>query len=234
MRYSIVLLDADETLFDFKTAERHAIFEVFSRHGIAPDEETFMRYHAINHALWRKNERGEIGKEQLAVQRFADFLSGEGRTEDPVQWNIEYLQALSHQSQLIEGAEALCRELSKYAKLYIATNGFATAQRGRLNGSAIAPYITKEYISEELGAEKPSSAYFEAIFTDLSVTEKREVLLIGDSLSSDMPGGIAAGIDTCWYNPGKLPCTLRGITYEVHRLQEVLPLVLGEDFSRTV
>ena len=129
---------------------------------------------------------------------------------------------------LLEGALETCRALAEHAKLFIITNGIASVQRGRFEPCVLRPYITDLFISEELGAEKPQKAYFDTVAARIPCFDPQKALVVGDSLSSDIRGGIGAGIDTCWFNPkGKeLPFDLSP-NYVIRTLKELIPLVLG-------
>jgi HAD superfamily hydrolase (TIGR01549 family) len=118
---------------------------------------------------------------------------------------------------------ALIRSLSERYHLAVVTNGLSEVQRPRLKASAISGLIEKVFISEEIGAAKPEPAFFDAVFREIGVPAKSEVLIIGDSLNADMQGGINCGIDTCWYNPDGKSTDLP-ITYQVQHLQDILAL----------
>ena len=138
--------------------------------------------------------------------------------------NETYLDHLSEGNFLFDKALEVCRELSQKAALYLATNGVTRVQKKRLRDSAIAPYIRGIFVSEEAGAEKPSPVYFDHVMKRLGNPGKEQILMVGDSLTSDMAGGIAAGIDTCWYNPRRkpLPPSLK-VTWQIHSLEQLLP-----------
>ncbi|MCD7761127.1 MAG: YjjG family noncanonical pyrimidine nucleotidase, partial [Clostridiales bacterium] len=203
-RYDLVLLDADRTLFDFDRSELEAIRRTLADWGISPDERTVGRYLEINDGLWAACDRGEFPQPRLGRERFARLLDELGRTDtDPEQMNRDYLTRLGTLPYLLPGAEALCQRLYPVCKLVIVTNGLTIAQEGRLARSAIRPYISGMYVSEQMGCRKPELAYFQAVFAALGVDEaqKRRTALLGDSISSDIRGGIAAGIDTVLLNP---------------------------------
>ena len=224
-QYSIYLLDADDTLFDFQKAERCAFFKTFEAlSGQACTQEIYAKYSQLNRSLWEALERREITKPQLQETRFGLFLKEQGLSGDGLVWNETYLDHLSEGNFLFDKALEVCRELSQKAALYLATNGVTRVQKKRLRDSAIAPYIRGICVSEEAGAEKPSPVYFDHVMKRLGNPGKEQILMVGDSLTSDMAGGIAAGIDTCWYNPRRkpLPPSLK-VTWQIHSLEQLLP-----------
>ncbi len=228
-KYEFLLLDADGTLFDFLRCEREALCDALRAAGIDPTDERIAKYSEINDGYWKMLERGEIGKAELRVARFETFCRHYGFRTDVQRLAIGYTDALSTNGFLISGALEVCRSLAAHCKLYIVTNGIATVQRGRFEPSPLREFIRELFISEELGAEKPSIVYFDAVAARIPDFDRKKALVVGDSLSSDMRGGANAGIDTCWYNPrGKAAPDDLPITYEIRALEELIPLVLGQ------
>ena len=226
-KYEFLLLDADETLLDFPRAERSALRDALGLQGIDPTEEMIAKYSEINDNCWKMLERGEISKSELRVARFEKFCRYYEFQVDVPRLALDYTDALSTKGFLISGALEICRTLSAHCKLYIITNGIATVQRGRFEPSPLRGFLQDLFISEEIGAEKPSPAYFDTVATRIPGFDRQKALVVGDSLSSDMRGGVNAGIDTCWFNPKKkaAPKDLP-ITYEICTLEELIPLVL--------
>lgn len=204
-RYPFVLFDADHTLFDFDPAERKALNKVLLRRGFPATEEVRRQYSAINRALWAQFDRGEIAREDLVVERFARFIRWLGGDGEAAEWNRDYLTALGEGSDLLPGAEALCRALSPHCTLAIVTNGVALAQRRRFAASPLADVIPHLFISEETGYQKPQREYFDVVCAALGIADRSQAVVVGDNLHSDILGGINAGMDTVWYNPGALP-----------------------------
>lgn len=228
-RYDTVLFDADNTLFDFLRAEREALLDALTFMGITPTEEMVQVYSAINDSFWKKLERGEITKDALRLQRFVSFCDHYGFEVDVARLAVAYTDFLSTKSHLMPGAEEICRKLSAHCRLYIITNGIASVQKGRFAPSPLYPLFKNCFISEELGYEKPHLKYFEAVRAAIPDFDPATTLVVGDSLSSDIKGGINAGLDTCWYNPsGKTAPAELPITYTVSRLEDVIPLILGD------
>ena len=227
VKYPIVLFDADNTLFDFYRAEREALCDALRAFGVEANEEKIETYSTINDALWKKLERGEVTKSALRVLRFAQFCKHYALDLDVERLAVAYTDFLSQKQYLMPGALEVCKELSKHCALYIITNGISSVQRGRFETSVLRPCFKDLFISEELGAEKPKREYFDAVAAAIPGFDPRMALVVGDSLSSDIQGGIFAGIDTCWINwknaplPKDLP-----ITYVISDPREVLPLVL--------
>lgn len=228
MRYDTILFDADETLLDFSRAEREALTDALSVFGIAASEGMIAEYSRINAAIWKRLERGEIDKISLRTKRFEEFCQFFSLNIDVDALASEYLKALSTKSYTVGGAVALCDALSKHCRLYIVTNGIGFVQRGRFSACELTRFFAERFISEEMGAEKPDRAFFDAVFAKIPAFDPAKTLLVGDSLTSDIAGGIGAGLDTCWYNPkGKTAPTGMPITYIVSHLEEILPLVLA-------
>jgi len=228
MAYSIALFDADNTLLDFTRAEHDALCECLSARGISTDEDTVALYSAINDSHWKRLERGETTRSRLRVERFTDFFSAVGYDGDPVTMADNYVEALSRQSHLMEGALELIQSLHGHCGLYIITNGITSVQKSRFGGCLLAPYFDKCFISEEMGFTKPDKRFFDLVTASIPHFKPEETIVIGDALSSDIQGGINAGLDTCWFNPnGHTAPTDMSITYTVSRLGDIRDIVLG-------
>lgn len=188
-RYEVVLFDADHTLFDFDRAEREALRQTLEEAGLPADGETEARYLSINRALWNRLDRGEVRREWLVVERFAALLRALGRTGDAAALNRAYLDHLGEGSYLLPGAQALCRALAPRCTLAIVTNGVARAQRRRFEASPLNGLIPWLFISEELGASKPDSAFFAPVLRTLGNPDPRRVLMGGGQPPGRYPGG---------------------------------------------
>ncbi len=227
MPYSIALFDADNTLLDFSRSEHDALAECLTVRGIEPTEAVIARYSAINDAHWKLLERGLTTRDQLRIDRFSVFFAELGVNFDPEQMADDYMAALSGKSYCMEGAEALIDALVGQCRMFIITNGIASVQNARFNVTAMAPHMEGVFISEELGCAKPSRAFFDKVAAAIDGFDPRDALVIGDSLSSDIQGGIFAGIDTCWFNRHGAPAPAdMNITYTVSRLSDVKSILL--------
>ncbi len=222
MKYKYLLFDADDTLLDFKRSEREALSDSLMKFGIRPTKDLVEAYSEINDGLWKLLEKGGIKKDELRVRRYEIFTEKFGLNVDPRKLAVEYTDRLAEKSFLIDGALEICRELYGKYRLFIITNGIKSIQSKRLGASPIKQYIEKSYVSEEVGFEKPSTEYFDFIKADIEGFDAKRALVIGDSLTSDISGGIAAGIDTCWFNP-KSKVLPEGVlpTYEISALNEL-------------
>lgn len=205
-KYDTVLLDADMTLLDFERSEREALIRVLTSAGLPADEGVRGDYMKINAALWAALARGEVDQDFLVVERFAALLRLYGTGQDPAALNRAYERALGEEAHLLPGAMEFCLELKRrgYA-LAIATNGMPVAQRGRWTRTGLDRVIPDIFISLELGVQKPLPAYFDRVLDALGITDRSRVVMIGDSLTTDIRGGFDAGLDTIWFNPGALP-----------------------------
>lgn len=224
--YSYLLFDADNTLFDFDAANRNAFHVVCRQCDIPDTDETFALYERCNNTMWAAFDRGECTKDFLVVERFRRFLKAMALDRDPALCNRIHLTALGASTLLLPHAEEVCNTLSQTHRLYIVTNAVASVQRSRLHRSAVAPYITDAFISEDAGASKPSRAYFDYVFDRIPGITRDNCLLIGDSPSSDIRGANNAGIPCCWYDPhgATLPEDLR-IDYRITDLRQLCDIV---------
>ena len=229
MKYRNVWLDADGTLFDFLRCEAEAIRETMAAFGIAPTDALVRAYSEINDGMWKMLERKEIEKSELVWRRFAVFCERFGFGAAPKEMSHVYESRLATKCYLLDGAEALIRRLAPLVSLDIVTNGLTNVQRGRF---ALCPFrdcIDGLYISGEMGYEKPDVRYFEAVAATHPDFCRETTLIVGDSLTSDMKGGLAFGIDTCFYNPQhkKVPADMP-LTYEAHDFDDVYRFITEE------
>lgn len=226
MKYTTILFDADGTLLDFKRSEREALGDCLIARGITVTEDITKRYSDINDLHWKMLERGEITRSELYVARFEMFFHEYGFELDPVQMSRDYFVALSTKSYLIDGAYELCRELAKDRKLYLITNGDTRIQHGRFDPSPIAPFFDGRFISEEVGYSKPELKYFNYVMSHIPNFRSENTVVIGDSLTADIKGGINAGLDVCWYNPEfcDTPKDMR-INCIAHNYREILDFI---------
>ena len=196
-----VLFDLDDTLFDFHKAEKIALTKTLVHFGIDPTEETLALYSTINAAHWKRLELGEISREEVKVGRYRELFETIGVECDPVKATAYYESMLAIGHYFMPGAPELIEELYRKYRLYIVSNGTAKVQEGRIGSSGIAKYMDGIFISQILGANKPDKQFFDICFAEIPDFSLSETVIIGDSLSSDIKGGINAGITTVWFNP---------------------------------
>lgn len=228
MKYKVILFDADETLFDFKKAEREAFKNTMIDFGVDYDESYhFNTYEEINSAIWKELEQGLITQEKLKIERFRRFINKIEMNFDENEVASTYMKYLGEGSFLFEGAIELIEDLSNKYTLSIVTNGLTIVQERRIKKSVIAKYFKDIVISEEVGIAKPHPDIFEHAISNLGEFKKDEILMIGDNLSSDIRGGINYNIDTCWYNPNKVENKSNlSPTYEMADYKEIRNLLL--------
>lgn len=229
-RYDILLLDADDTVFDFCAAERIAFFQTMKWAGIDADDRLYATYSAINERHWKALERGELTREQVLFGRYAVFLETCGLTGDPDALNGYYMEALSTCDILFPDSLESLEALSENHRIYFVTNGNAGVQRGRFNKSPVMRYVDDFFISGEIGYEKPDIRYFEAIFQKIPNFDRAQALLVGDSPTSDLAGAARAGLDSCYVDRRgkKLPSDIMP-TYRVDDLAGLVQLLGKED-----
>lgn len=229
MRYPHVLFDLDGTLFDYRKAEAAALAATFAGVGLRFEPPHIELYRRINQGVWLELERGEVTREELKVRRFAELLDEAGLAGDAVALSEWYLEELSRRSDLIDGAVAMLRRLDGKVRKVAITNGLQAVQRPRLASSAIRDMFHGVVISEEVGSAKPDAGIFDAAFEHLGNPPRDQVLIVGDSLTSDMQGGSDYGIDTCWFNPGgeTLDVDDVEIHYEIRSLDAIPGIVAG-------
>jgi 2-haloacid dehalogenase len=228
MTYNALLFDADGTLFDYRRAETWALTETFAQYDLHFQPGHSQTYGQVNDPLWDAFERGEITQGRLKVLRFELLFQALGFEVDAAAFSDSYTRQLSQATFLVDGAYELVASLSGRHRMLLLTNGLTDVQRPRFSASSVGRFFEDWVISEEVGVAKPDPRIFDIAFQRLGRPDKGEVLIIGDSLTSDMAGGIAYGIATCWYNPSCLPAEPPlPVTYEIQDLSQLTAIVNG-------
>lgn len=220
-----LFLDLDDTILDFHKAERLAVSKTIRDFGVEPTEEILSRYHVINKAYWERLERGEITREEVLVNRFAVLFRELGKDVDPTACARAYEGNLSQGHYFLPGAEEAVKSLHEKYRLFLASNGTARVQQGRLTSAGLYPYFEKVFISQEIGFNKPSREYFDACFARIPGFEPGKAIMVGDSLTSDILGGINAGLTTVWVNPEGKPWGSIRPDYEIKALSQLEELL---------
>ena len=221
-RYKILLFDLDDTLLDFTGDEKRAITKVLSDHGLPSGEDVIETYYTIEN--WQVFEMGNISAKSAVTTRFKQLLKIL-EAENPQALADGYYELMLNSHKLIKGALKLLRTLKEAGyRLYITTNGYPEFQRKRIKEARIEGYFDGIFISEEIDLRKPTPAFYKYVFNRIPESNRSNVLIIGDAQTSDILGGINAGIDTCWYNP-------RGVkgrripTYEIKYFEELEKII---------
>ena len=197
----ILLIDLDNTILDFNAAERCAITRALTALGVGVDDELLRRYHVINMRHWEMLEDGLLTREEVLVKRFEALYAERGVTADAFETRRLYETMLAEGHWFVPGAEALLNELYGNYRLFICSNGVGSVQDGRIASAGIGPYFEDIFISERIGGNKPERAFFDACFARIPAFSREKTLILGDSLTSDIRGGLNAGIRSCWFNP---------------------------------
>ena len=225
MKYTTLYFDLDNTLLDFSAAERNAILKLLSLHGIEPKPEYVGIYSEINRKVWERFERGEIKRSEIFESRFVEFLRVIGESANTAKMSSDYFSLLAQGHDAVKGA----KEVLKYVKdkgytVCITTNGVSFTQHKRIRESGLEGFFDYIFISEDTGHQKPEKEYFDYVLKNTPEKDRKRILVIGDSQSSDILGGINAGIDTCWLNPKKAPKQYRP-TYEIYDITELISIL---------
>ena len=202
-----ILWDVDGTLLDFHAAEKAAVKSLFSEFGFGEcTDEMVSRYSAINDIFWQRLERNELSKPQVLVGRFEQFFKEVGiPSEAAYEFNERYQLRLGDTIVYRDDSLNIVKNLRGKVKQYAVSNGTVVAQNKKLKLSGLGELMDGIFLSEKIGIEKPNRGFFDAVFSQIEAYDLSEVMIIGDSLTSDIKGGNNAGIITCWYNPRHLP-----------------------------
>lgn len=204
-KYELILFDQDGTLFDYKKAEEYALKKSMEHFGIGLECDSYLeRYRKINRKVWVEFERGGTSLEELKSKRFKILFNALGIDQNTEKFSDKYLYYVSKSPFVTEGAEEVVSYLYGRCKLALATNGIYSAQYERLKSSPLRDYFDILVVSEKIGFAKPDPNFFACVFREAQHSDKSTTLIVGDSLSSDIRGGLNFGIDTCWFNPERV------------------------------
>ncbi len=217
----ICLFDADGTLFDFHAAEACALDQLLDDCQIKEKESALTIYHKINDALWKQVEEGTMTQTRLKLQRFEEFKAALNLSIPAETLSQNYTKYLSQGTQLIDYAYETLEILHKKYDCHIVTNGITKIQKGRMSKSSIKPFIKEVFISEEMGVSKPDPEYFNQVKEKLNPDPDDLLIVIGDSLSSDMKGAIQSHLKCIWYNPQRLTVSNIQLDAMIHDLREL-------------
>ena len=221
-----LFLDLDDTILDFHKAERIALSKTLRDFGLEPTDAVLTRYHIINRRHWEALERGEMTRDQVQEGRFRVLFAELGRAVDAVAVTRAYESNLGIGHYFLPGAREAVERLHEKYRLFLASNGTASVQHSRLTSAGLYPYFEKVFVSQEIGFNKPSREYFDTCFAQIPAFDPEKAIMVGDSLTSDILGGIRAGIKTCWVNPGHLEARADiPADYEIEALSQLESLL---------
>ena len=220
-----LFLDLDDTILDFHKAERIALSKTIREFGVEPTETVLTLYHGINKWHWEQLELGTMTREEVLVNRFGVLFEKLGKTVDATACARAYEHNLSIGHYFLPGAEEAVDRLSKKYRLFLASNGTASVQKGRMTSANLYRFFETVFVSQEIGYNKPSLDYFNACFATIADFDREKAIMVGDSLSSDIKGGMNAGIKTVWVNPDHKDCGHIRPDYEIETLSQLEALL---------
>ena len=219
-----ILWDVDGTLLDFAAAEKAAIRNLFEEYHLGEcTDEMLLRYSRINKTYWERLERGEITKAEVRVGRFQEFFEAEGiDSAIALEFNQKYQIFLGDTIVYRDNSFQIVKSLQGKVRQYVVSNGTVIAQTKKLNRSGLGALMDGVFLSEQIGVEKPNLEFFDKVFDIIGDIDRNQIMIVGDSLTSDICGGNRAGIITCWYNPEKAEKIENvHVDYEITNLREV-------------
>lgn len=226
--YKTILFDIDDTLLDFEKDQKIAFMEAMNVIDCKCTEEMYLDYNLINLEMWEMLNEGKVTLQELFIKRFELFFEKYGINQDEREFNEILTKAFQRTGTPIKGSKSALEQLKDECELVITSNGPKEQQYYRLENAGFSKYFSKIFISEELGCNKPNKEYFDIVFQNINNKEKSSILIVGDSISSDIIGGKNFGIDTCWYNArNKQNKTNIEPNYEIKDFIELLKIIGG-------
>lgn len=228
MKYTHILYDLDNTILDFNEASKLSFKSMMATYELDHIPDLYNVYKVINKQVWRELEEGKISQDALRAKRWDLFFGEIGVTKDGNAANDLYLQNLVTHAQLIPGAiDVLQKGIDAGFSHTVVTNGLKEVQRIKIKKYSLAQYFDHIVISDEIGIAKPHKGFFDHVFELLNYPDKSKVLMVGDTLTSDIKGGADYGIDTCWYNYNRGSNDGKIIpTYTIDDISEIMPILL--------
>lgn len=224
-KYTTLYFDLDNTILDFTASEYNAIAKLLSMHNLPVSNEIIAKYSAINQSWWERFERGEIKKEEIFSGRFKTFVDFYGYDADYEEMSQNYFELLAAGHDVIDGAEKVLKYVREQGyTVCITTNGVSRTQYRRIDESGLKIYFDYVFVSEDAGHQKPEVEYFDYVMSHSPEKDKSKILVIGDSLSSDVLGGINFGVNTCWLNP-KGKASAYKPTYEITNIMQIIDIL---------
>lgn len=223
-----VFFDLDDTIFDFTKAERNALSATLRHFNVEPNEMILKRYSEINLSQWKLLEQGVLTREQIKTRRYELLFAEFNINLPPKSVTAYYESQLSHGHFFIEGAQEILKKLYPVYRLFLVSNGSEKVQKGRIESSKISKYFNRIFISEKIGYNKPDARFFAACFKEIPEFDAKKAIIVGDSLSSDIQGGIHAGIKTVWFNSKKTESKQIKPDFEISALSQLEAVLKNE------
>lgn len=220
----IIFMDIDDTLLDFNKCSKVSIIQSCEKFNIEYKDLFYTTFLRINDSLWKQIERNEITKEELFSVRWAKIFEELHVNFDGPTFENEFISRLDFIAEPVDGAKELLLYLSKKADIYLTTNAPYSQQESRLKIAHLLQYTKKIYASGNIGYAKPDIRFFEYCMKDIDA-KKEDIIIIGDSYTADIQGGLNSGIDTLWFNPKNMDCLGKKPTYEVSCLLDICDIL---------
>lgn len=226
MKYTTLLFDLDDTILDFTKGEQIALTLLLEEMNVENIQDVIAEYVVLNKSLWKEIEKGTLNRDYVLNNRFSMLFDQYGKKVDGEKVEERYRYYLDLQHDFIEGAQEILKDLHKLYNIYIITNGVSKTQLKRIKDANLEEIFTDIFVSEDIGFQKPAKEYFEAVIKKIPDFNLRKTLIIGDSLTADIAGGIQNNIDTCWINLNKVE-NLTDIkpTYEIYKLSDLYEIL---------
>lgn len=223
MTYKIIIIDLDNTLIDFDHMELESLKESLSEMSIVYSEEMIKDYIKINHILWERLELGDYTKDEILTLRFEKLFKKYHIEASSATMNSIYLSNMKNHVMMMPGATELLEYVKGKATIICMTNGVQSAQHAKMTKANLYEYFDHVIVSDVVGIHKPDRGIFDHMMTLVDSCHNDEIVIIGDSLTSDIKGGNNFGIKTVWYNPNeKENQTSVKVDYEIKHLNELM------------
>jgi len=234
-KYKAILFDLDDTLIDNDESIKYAIFCIYNKLGIDCNEENFLKWKQFDTDYWHLWEDGKIIVPDWAnsLDKRIDFLRSNRfiqffhylnlSYEEALNINRRYISLLADNVVRIDGAYELITTLFGNYELIISTNGPRESAYAKVRNANLYPYFSKIISSGECGFSKPMPGFFDYAISKMYTKDKEKMLIVGDSLRTDILGGINNKIDCCWFNPHHRHNRLNiEPTYEIDNLKSLI------------
>ncbi len=222
--FQSIWFDLDNTILDFSKSAEEAFLYLMSSYGQSNGIELYPIYKEINRQVWKELEQGIIDQDTLRSKRWSLFFSEIGIQKDPLAANVAFLENLCEKDYLVPNALELLNALKGKVELILVTNGLAEVQRSRVEHHSIKEYFSSIVISDEIKKAKPDVAFFDYTFERSAINQRDKILMVGDTLGSDIQGANNFGIRSVWYNPNEKKSEQVDVDYDVKNLMEILDL----------